>query len=249
MTIENLVIEEDVVETDAPKTSYIKPTGLYKAMVDMAYLGKSSGGATTLNMHFKLADGSVVRNVLYVTTTPDKGGKPYRTVNGKKYILPDMRMANQIAKITADTQLGAMSTETRTVKLYDFDAREERPTQVPALTEMIGKGILVGFVLKRENKSRPDGSGGWTKTSKVKETNVVSAVFYPDGYSTVERTAGAKEAKAVEKWKEDNPTNHVDDSWEPVKEPDPVDQDDLPGFDDEATTTDTDAATSAIFDD
>ena len=216
MTINSLVLDQDVekVDSDTLGGSYTKDTGLYRCAIDAAYLGKSKGGAMSLNIHFKLLDdNSVIRQTLWVTSGDAKGNKNYYIRNNKKYPLPGMALADQIAKITTGQPLGALSTEEKTLKLWDKDAGAEKNTQVPAITAMHGKPLLVALMKYRTNKMVSNGNGSYVPTPDERVFNEVEKVFFPNGYSVTEKEAGASEAKFHTQWVEKFGPDYVKDDF------------------------------------
>ena len=218
MSINQLAIGADVekTNTDTLGGSYTKDTGLYPCTVDMAYLGKSRGGAMSLNLHLKLAsDKSVIRQTLWVTSGDAKGNKNFYTnKDGKKFLLPGMVLADQIAAITTGKPMGELSAEEKTIKLWDYDAGAEKPTEVPVVTEMLGQPILIALMKHRENKRVNDGSGNYIPTADERIFNEIDKVFYPDGFSVTEKEANAAEAKFHKQWAEKYPNGYVEDDYD-----------------------------------
>lgn len=237
MSINQLAIGSDVekTNTDTLGGGFTKPTGLTPCTIDVAYLGKSRGGAMSLNLHLKLAsDKSVIRQTLWVTSGDAKGNKNYYiNQSGKKFLLPGMVLADQLAKITAGKPMAELTAEEKTIKLWDRDAGAEKPTKVPALTEMIGQPVLIGLVKHRENKRVNDGSGNYVPTKDERIFNEIDKVFHPDGYTVTEKESGAEEAKFHKTWADKYGPEYVEDSYDANVE-DPTD-DSLP----EAAAADT----------
>jgi len=225
MSINQLAIDPEVEKPNTDTLGgFTKDTGLYPATVDMAYLGKSKGGAMSLNLHLKLvSDKTIVRQTLWVTSGDAKGNKNYYiNQNGKKFLLPGMVLADQIARITANKAMSELSTEEKTIKLWDRDAQAEKPTKADVITAMIGKPILIALLKIRENKKTSDGSGNYVPTKSERVYNDVAKVFYPDGYSVTEKEAGADEAKFHKQWADKYTSDYVQDDYDANVE-DPTD--------------------------
>lgn len=218
MSINQLAIGADVekTNTDTLGGSYTKDTGLYPCVVDMAYLGKSRGGAMSLNLHLKLAtDKSVIRQTLWVTSGDAKGNKNfYVNQSGKKFLLPGMVLADQIARITTGKPMAELSAEEKTIKLWDRDAQAEKPTEVPVVSEMLGQPLLVGLKKHRENRRVNDGSGNYIPTADERIFNEIDKVFHKDGYTVTERDANAEEAKFHKQWAAKFPSDYVEDDYD-----------------------------------
>jgi hypothetical protein len=230
MSISQLAITNDIETTkvDTLGGEYIKPTGLIHCIVDMAYLSKSSTGAMSLNLHLRNAeDKSITRHTLWITSGDKKGNKNYYiNKNGKKFLLPDMVKADQISKITAGKPMSELTAENKTIKLWDFNASAEKPTEVPALPEMIGQPLMVGLIKCRDNKRVNDGSGNYVPTRDERFSNEIDKVFHPNRFTVTEKEAGAEEAKFANQWEEKYDSEYVRDNYDPNVE-DPTD-DSLP---------------------
>lgn len=218
MSINQLAIDSDV-EKGNPDTlggGYTKPTGLYPCTVDMAYMAKSKGGALSLNLHLKLAsDKSVIRQTLWVTSGDAKGNKNYYiNQSGKKFLLPGMQLADQIARITTGKPMSALELESKTIKLWDRDAGAEKPQEVPVVTAMLGQPILVGLMKHRENRNVNDGSGNYVPSREERIYNEIDKVFHPDGFTVTEKEAEAEEAKFHQQWAAKFPNDYVDDNYD-----------------------------------
>jgi len=221
MNIAALQLDTDVESTDEDTLgggSFILDTGLYPMVVNMAYLDKSAGGAMNINLHLKKADGGnqVFRHTIYITSGDKKGNKPYYVNQaGKKFPLPGYSLVDLITQITADVKLGVVATEKKIVKLWDFQASAEVPREVPVITEMLNKTLLIGMQKHRENKKVKDGDK-YVDTNEAREFNEIHKVFHADGYTVAEKLAEADEAVFVETWKDANPSDYVKDTFKPV---------------------------------
>lgn len=148
MLLENLNIEDDVEGADddfIPGGNFTLDTGAYQMKVKLAYLGESQGGAMNVTLWLQEVDGNRQhRETFYVTSGKAKGQKnTFTDRSGKKRLLPGMEAMNQLATIATGTPLAAQKSEPKIVKLYDFDERKELPKEVPVLTGMIDKPVLV----------------------------------------------------------------------------------------------------------
>lgn len=222
MGIKNLKIDSDVADEslDTLGGSFTLNTGLYAMRVDLAYVMESNGGATGVVVHYKPVDGGnmSLRETYWVTSGRAKGQKNYYIdAKGRKRSLPGMLMANQVANITTGKDLGDLDTEEKTVKLYDFTAKKEVPTKVEAITDMIGKEIAIGVHKVRENRRVQNAEGEWVNGPQDRVFNEAHRVFYPDGFTTTEKDAGASEPVFVKRWTDRYDANYVDDRYEPVQ--------------------------------
>jgi hypothetical protein len=222
MSIEALKMGADVEATDEDVLpsggGFTLATGLYPMIVDNAYLDKSSGGAMNMNIHLKIKGGDkrIFRHKIYMTSGKAKGGNPFYVKDGKKYPLPGYTLCDHVTKICAGLPVSQITPEKKLVKLYDFDQKAEVPREVPVVTEIVGKELLVGIQAKRENKRVQDSSGNWVDGPEPRDFDEVTKVFHPDGFTVTEKAAEAEEAKFVQKWKAANPSDYVADKFKPV---------------------------------
>jgi hypothetical protein len=219
MSINQLAIGADVEQgnPDSLGGGYTKKTGLYPCTIDMASMDKSKGGALSLNLHLKVAsDQSIIRQTLWVTSGDAKGNKNYYVnQNGKKFLLPGMQLADQIARIAAGCPMSECNVESKTVKLWDRDAGAEKPREVPVVTSLLGQPILVGLMKHRENRNVNDGSGNYVPSKEERIYNEIDKVFHSDGFSVTEKEAEAEEAKFHQQWAAKYPEDYVEDNYDP----------------------------------
>jgi hypothetical protein len=241
MSIQGLAIDSDVesTNTDTLGGSFVKTTGLYPVVVDMAYLGKSAKGAMSLNLHMKVAnDSSIVRQTIWVTSGDAKGNKNFYTdKNGKKRLLPGMLQADQIAMITAGKSMAALTPEEKTIKLWDYETQAEKPTKVHALTEMIGQPLILGLHKIRANKVKADSNGKYINQKEDRTYNEMDKIFHADGFSVTEKVAEAEEALFHQKWADKYGEDCIDDQYVAVE-----------GADDEDDALPAPASTKSLFD-
>ena len=204
--------ESEVIEAEVDyvgsSNSGILESGLYPCFVKVAYLGESSGGAITLNIHLNLeANNREFKTLVYLTSGKAKGQKKYFEKDGKKSYLPGFNIGNSLCQLTVDKAIGDMVSEEKFVKIYDFDAKEELPVAVPVLTELLNKPILAGIVKQLVDKPKNMATEGqpanWQPSGETKEQNEITKFFRAaDGLTTTEILAGATEASYRESWKD-----------------------------------------------
>jgi hypothetical protein len=221
MSISNLSIGSDVEKPrhDTLGVAYTKDTGLYPCIVDMAYLGKSAKGAMSLNLHLRLAsDNSIIRQTLWVTSGDAKGNRNFYINNGKKFLLPGMQLADQIAHITTGQELGDLTPEPKTIKLWDRDAQAEKPTEVPVLTEMLNKKLVIGLLKIRKNRREQNAEGEYVPVRAERIYNEIDKVFHESGHSVTEKETGV-EAEFHQQWASKYGDRMVDNYDENVEDP------------------------------
>lgn len=218
--LEKLDVGIDVEGQDEdfiPGGSFILDTGVYPMTVELAYLGESQGGAMNVVVWLKELDGNRThRETFYVTSGKAKGQSNtfVDKRSGKKRLLPGMEAMNQLAMITTDQPLSAQTPEAKTVKLWDFEERKELPKEVPVLTKMLQKDVLVCITKRRENK-RQNVGGDWIDTNEERVFNEVSKFLYPSGHSVAEKKAEG-EAEYRDTWASKFGPDYVSDKYAPV---------------------------------
>lgn len=179
---DNIVLEQE--QDRVGGASRTLDTDIYGFVVDAAYMGASKGGATSVSFILKdKKNGNVFKPTVYVTGGKDKGCKPYYTKKdpdtGKEtnYPLPGFLVANSVAELTTGVSLAEQPTEEKIVKIYDFDAKAEKPTKVQMLVDLIGKEINLGVIRQTVDKSKSDGNGGYIATGETRDENEIDKVF------------------------------------------------------------------------
>jgi hypothetical protein len=217
MSIDSLKIGSDIVADEervpgGSTGSWLLDTGVYPMVVELAFLEKSKGGALALNLHLQSQEFKThVRQKFWVTSGNAKGNKNYYVDSeGNKRLLPGMSQANELTQILVGKDLGDLTPEQKVVKLWSYDAREEVPTKVEALVDLIGETALVAIVKCIDNKRTQNGAGEWVPTNEKKETNEISKVFFDDGFTLAEKNAGENETKYLDAWKQKHEDQPVD---------------------------------------
>lgn len=189
------------------------PTGLYPVIVKLAYMSQSSKGANGLNLHLSRVDNSAgeIRQTLWVTSGKAKGQKNYYTDrNGVKHLLPGMANASQLHELITGKPLDEANIEKKLVKLWNYDTKQEEPTEVPVLMDLLKQPVIVGLTKNVANKNALNADGDWVPTADLREFNEIEKFFSPDGHTLVEKKAGG-EAKFVDQWKKRFPEDYVRD--------------------------------------
>ena len=173
---------------------------VYPATIKAAFLGTSSGGATSLTVLFDLGT-SEYRETLYIT---NKAGKNFYTNSqGEKNYLPGFVTADEICLLAAQKPLAKMTTEKKVFKVYNSTAKMEVPTEVDALTELEGRQIKLGILQERRFKSVKQADGSYVDSSETQDSNIISKVFSAKHDKTAnECRAQVEEASFIQQWKE-----------------------------------------------
>lgn len=185
-------------------------TNIYKALIKMAYLSTSQGGAKAVNYLFEL-DGKPYRETVYYTskkgdtfymTKPkDKDEKP------KKRNLPGFEIVDGIALCATGEDLQAQEphVEMKIVKVYDKDAGGEVPKSVPVITSLLEKEVFLAIFENLENKTAKNSAGDYEPIADTRVTNSIDKVFEPNTMMTVvEAENGLEKGAFHEVWLEKN---------------------------------------------
>jgi hypothetical protein len=173
-------------------------SGVYDAVIDLAYVEESKGGAIGINFTFKTQEGKELKQTIYVTSGKEKGQLNYYVgKDGNKHYLPGFTVANDICLLANGEELSDLETETKVLSIYSHDAGKEVPTKKEVLTDLIGKDITLGIQKVIEDKYN---SPGETRT-----VNNISKVFRTaDHMTTNEIRSEAEEATFYAQWAEKN---------------------------------------------
>ncbi len=210
MNFGNLKIDDDVKldEDTLGGGSFTWESGVYDCVVDMAYISESKGGAMGLNL--TLLDGSKkLKETLWISSGKVKGQKStYIDAKGTKRPLPGYTQGLNLCMTAIDETIedAANASEAKTINIYDFEAKKEKPTNVEhVMTNLIGKPVKVGVIKRIENKRANDGNGNYVDIPETREVNVISQFFYADsGLSVMEKAKGETEAKFIDAWSKAN---------------------------------------------
>nr|DAV70387.1 MAG TPA: Single stranded DNA binding protein [Caudoviricetes sp.] len=175
-------------------------TNVYPMKVKVAYFTSAASGAVAINLQGDV-DGKEVRQQFWVLSGNDKGNKNTYTKDGKEYYLPSFLTANSLALLTVGKELSQLDVEKKVIKLYDFDAKEERPTEVDVLVELTGQLIQAGIQKQTVDKNEKGDDGKYYPTGETREINEIVKFFrYDDGLTVPEIEKGVTEAKFKDDW-------------------------------------------------
>lgn len=205
-SLKNLTTDDSIAdETDRIGGGGVLDSGLYLTDITLAYVGKSQGGAQSLNLAGKTSDGRDLKSTLWMTSGDAKGNANFYTdKNGAKNYLPGFLLAQSLALLTVGKELADLDTEIKVVSLYDYDAKAEVPTKVEMITELLGKQILVG-VIKQVVDKNVKTDKGYVPSGDTREENEIDKFFRAsDRMTTAEIRAKAETAAFADAWSEKN---------------------------------------------
>lgn len=146
----------------------------YPAKIEYAYLTESKNGAVGVVLSLKVLvnDTEVVKGETLWITNRDKENF-YKDRDGKKVVMPSFQTLSDIYGLLTGNPVDALQDdiEERVIKVYDYTAKAEVPTQVDMITSLIGApiGVLIQKVMKNKTAQKQDGS--YADTAEFYETN------------------------------------------------------------------------------
>lgn len=188
-------------EVDFSKRTF--NSDVYDATIKMAFAGQAASGArfVTLNL---VIDGKDYSETIYVS---NKEGKNTYVKDGKEFYLPGFLLLNGIAVMACQKGLFdlAADVETRTVKLYDYEAKKEVATDVPAIIPLLGKQIRIAILEEEYAKTKKnDATGKYDPTGEYAVKNSIVKVYNTETNQTPAEMRDDKPAEQMASWLETN---------------------------------------------
>jgi hypothetical protein len=196
----NLTVSNDIEQDkDTLGTSKFAPweSGAYPAVIDLAYVEESKGGAMGIKFVFKTQDGKELDQTIYMTSGKEKGQLNYYVAkDGTKKYLPGFTLVNDICLLTVGEEIKDLESETKVLSVYNYDAKKEVPTKKEVLTDLIGKDIILGVQKVIEDKYNAPG--------EVRTVNNISKVFHATDMRTTNEIRSESTAEFYPTWVEKN---------------------------------------------
>lgn len=190
-------------------------SGLYQGTIKNAFIGKSSGGATSVSLEVKLDSGKTIFETIYVT---NKQGDNTYEKDGVIGYLPGFLTVNQIALFATGKDLYELEPEMeeRIVKQYDSKAGKQVDKPAMVIVPLLEQPILVAIKEVRENKTKAGDGNKRITLADERVYNTIDKVFHPSTFHTQAELEQEKEAAYLESWKKDN-EGKVDDRYKSVE--------------------------------
>ena len=192
-------------DVEAPKDTlggggYIKESGVYDAVIKMAYAFTSAAGAQGISLEFKLKDESTYKERFYITK---RTGEFTYERNGKTFYMPGYISVDELCAVATGQLLSDQPTTEKTIKVYDFQAGGEVDQEVPVMTDLVGKKVKIAIqkIIQFKSVKKDD---GWKDSDEVQETNEISKSFDVNGFTVIELMDKAEETKFLDAWIEKN---------------------------------------------
>lgn len=175
-------------------------TNEYPGLLTMAFAGQATSGARSVTLMFKLDNGKDYSEQIYISNK--NGGNTYEK-DGKQYYLPGFQLVNNLALLTTGKGLFELAgdVETRTVKLYDWDAKKELPQDVSAIVPMMGKRVLLAITEEEYEKTNYNKDTNEREfTGEVRVKNSINKAFHPETRQSVVELRDGTDAAALDSW-------------------------------------------------
>ena len=195
-------IEED---KDSLGGGYVPlESGIYDFTIEIPYIDYSKGGAMSLVLHLKGADGVSHRETFWMTSGKAKGCKNYyENKEGKKKYLPGFTSANNICLLAVGKEISELEPEEKVINIYNPDLKKEAPTKRQVLTDLVGESITLGLLQTIVDKNVKDAQGNYVPSGETRTVVETSSVFRTSDHKTVtEIKAQVEEASFYDQWSE-----------------------------------------------
>lgn len=154
---------------------YTVNSGVYTAVVKMAYISNSaSSKAKALNLVLEV-DGKELREQIWMT---NKEGKPTYEKDKKKFMLPGYETVNDLCYVTTGLPFSEQTIQDKTIKVYDFEAKQEVEKSLPVITSILTLPLLAAVLLVRDNKNEKNAAGDYVATGETRDFNEFDKFFH-----------------------------------------------------------------------
>lgn len=200
--LKNLATDESIAnEKDSIGGGGVLESAAYPAKVTLAYVTKSTGGATGLVLKAKTSEGRDINQTLWMTSGTAKGGKNFYEKDGVKNYLPGFIAANALSLLTTGKDIAELDTETKVVNVYSPEAKAEVPTKVEMIVDLLGKDIVIGLIKQTVDKNVKNDAGMYVPSGDTRDENEIDKFFRAeDHFTTAEIRAAANEPVFYNTW-------------------------------------------------
>lgn len=166
--------------------------------IETAFITKSTGGATAVNLHVATKEGDKRQFTIYIS---NKKGETFYVdkKTSRKVMLPGYQLVNNIclAATGHGFQEVFKAAKMKTIELYDRESRKEIPQEVKTLVALHKKGLKLGII-----KTISNGYKNGKPTNDKREGNEIHMVFRKEDNKTPKEHADGVESAAYAKWQE-----------------------------------------------
>lgn len=205
---EDSSIEE---EKDVLGGAGLLETNVYPMNIEVAYAEKSKTGSMGFHISFKGQNGESLRQSIYMTGGDAKGNKNYYEKDGKKHYLPGFNQANAICLLSIGKPISDLTTEKKTLMIYDYEEKKELPVEKDVLVDLNGAEITLGVQKIITDNSDKGDDGKYVPNGTSRLANEIGKVFRTkDNLTVPEVKAEAASAEFYKKWLEKNEGKTID---------------------------------------
>jgi hypothetical protein len=192
-----------VVEDERDVSGYAPlPSGVYRGVMQFAYLDQSTSGAISVTVLVKV-DNRVVSQTIYISNKEGKYTYKSKT-DGKEQPLPGYSQVDAILHAVTGKGIASQDIEEKVINIYDYTARKEIPAKRKVFVDTINKPVAVGIQHISEERTTKD-SSYTVGDGTYRDFNEFNKWFDPEtGLTNTEAKAGATEPKFLATWKENN---------------------------------------------
>lgn len=187
-------------DTDVLPTGTVA-SGIYPAVVKMAYLDASKGGAISVNFEFDLTVNGAVRSykeTVYITNK-EKSFTYQDKKTGEAKPMPGFSMVDTLCKLATGKGLAEMGAEAKDIKIYSFEQKEEVVAKREVLMNLLRAELQLGIHEILENKQVKSGDT-YVDSAETRTKNEIKKAFNKDGLTSTEVESKATEAKFKKEW-------------------------------------------------
>jgi hypothetical protein len=197
------------VEVDVVRGQKKEPlaSDIYNMIIKYAYANKSKGGALGVTVVLATPEGREVKEVQYITSGNEKGNKTYYekentdTKTMDQFALPGFNAIDSLCRLVLDKGVLECDNEKRTIKLYDFETKAEKPAEVDMLIDLVGKPICAAVLNQVEDKTAKNAATGkYEPTGKTYATNVIDKYLDPITRQTSQEKANNVDSAYADAW-------------------------------------------------
>ena len=160
------------------------PSGVYNCEVKLVYAGKSPVSNAQNITVVATSGNNEIKETIYISNKAGENFYPDKK-DGSKRPLPGFTTIDDLCLLITGQPLADMETETKTVKLYDFDAKAEVPTEVECITALHGKNVKLAVLREIVDKQKKDGNGAYQNTGETRTQNTIDKVLHAETGRTV----------------------------------------------------------------
>jgi hypothetical protein len=183
---------------------YAWESGVYDAVVKMAYLDQSKGGAVSFTAVMENSSGKELKESFWIKSGTAKGNKTYYTnKDGKDRPLPGYSLANSLCVAATGTSVAKciQSAEKKTINIYQPEAGKEMPTERPVLMALLNVAVKVAVHQTTEDKNKKnEATGQYEPTGESRTINECKFFGNAASGQTAEEILEGKDPVMFDKW-------------------------------------------------